>query len=179
MQPRIRLVQPRQPGGSERSASEPHDPFPAGCGPQPAAPQPNHRSQHPPNLLHFHLATAYYAQLQLINEPFFAPTTIHPDAGMIISRTPYRVSFFGGGTDYPAWYRRHGGAVLSAAIARYCYLTCRWLPPFFEHKSRIVYSIIEASSASRTSGTPPSANACANSASATASKSTTTVIFPR
>lgn len=62
---------------------------------------------------------------------------------MIISRTPYRVSFFGGGTDYPAWYRTHGGAVLSAAIARYCYITCRWLPPFFEHKSRIVYSIIE------------------------------------
>lgn len=62
---------------------------------------------------------------------------------MIISRTPYRVSFFGGGTDYPAWYREHGGAVLAAAIARYCYLTCRWLPPFFQHKSRIVYSIIE------------------------------------
>lgn len=62
---------------------------------------------------------------------------------MIISRTPYRVSFFGGGTDYPAWYRQHGGAVLSAAIARYCYITCRWLPPFFAHKSRIVYSIIE------------------------------------
>ena len=62
---------------------------------------------------------------------------------MVISRTPYRVSFFGGGTDYPAWYRESGGAVLSAAIARYCYLTCRWLPPFFEHKSRIVYSSIE------------------------------------
>ncbi|MGD9781269.1 MAG: kinase [Kiritimatiellia bacterium] len=62
---------------------------------------------------------------------------------MIISRTPYRVSFFGGGTDYPAWYRENGGAVLSAAIARYCYITCRWLPPFFAHKSRIVYSIIE------------------------------------
>jgi D-glycero-alpha-D-manno-heptose-7-phosphate kinase len=62
---------------------------------------------------------------------------------MIITRTPYRVSFFGGGTDYPAWYREHGGAVLSAAIARYCYITCRWLPPFFAHKSRIVYSIIE------------------------------------
>ena len=62
---------------------------------------------------------------------------------MIISRTPYRVSFFGGGTDYPAWYREHGGAVLAAAIARYCYITCRWLPPFFAHKSRIVYSIIE------------------------------------
>ncbi|NCA82487.1 MAG: kinase [Opitutae bacterium] len=62
---------------------------------------------------------------------------------MIISRTPYRVSFFGGGTDYPAWYREHGGAVLAAGIARYCYITCRWLPPFFAHKSRIVYSIIE------------------------------------
>lgn len=62
---------------------------------------------------------------------------------MIISRTPYRVSFFGGGTDYPAWYREHGGAVFSAAIARYCYITCRWLPPFFAHKSRIVYSVIE------------------------------------
>ncbi len=62
---------------------------------------------------------------------------------MIITRTPYRVSFFGGGTDYPDWYREHGGAVLSTAIARYCYLSCRWLPPFFEHKSRIVYSVIE------------------------------------
>lgn len=62
---------------------------------------------------------------------------------MIISRTPYRVSFFGGGTDYPAWYREHGGAVLAAGIARYCYITCRWLPPFFAHKSRIVYSVIE------------------------------------
>lgn len=62
---------------------------------------------------------------------------------MIITRTPYRISFFGGGTDYPAWYREHGGAVLATAIARYCYITCRWLPPFFVHKSRIVYSIIE------------------------------------
>ena len=49
---------------------------------------------------------------------------------MIITRTPYRISFFGGGTDYPAWYREHGGAVLATAIARYCYITCRWLPPF-------------------------------------------------
>lgn len=62
---------------------------------------------------------------------------------MIISRTPYRLSFFGGGTDYPEWYREHGGAVLSAAINRHCYLTCRWLPPFFAHRSRIVYSRIE------------------------------------
>lgn len=63
---------------------------------------------------------------------------------MIISRTPYRISFFGGGTDYPAWYTRHGGAVLAATIDKYCYLTCRHLPPFFEHRYRIVYSKIES-----------------------------------
>ncbi|RMG48823.1 MAG: kinase [Acidobacteria bacterium] len=63
---------------------------------------------------------------------------------MIISRTPFRVSFFGGGTDYPAWYRRHGGAVLAAAIDKYCYLTCRYLPPFFDHRYRCVYSKIES-----------------------------------
>src|SRR5882762_334845 len=62
---------------------------------------------------------------------------------MIISRTPYRISFFGGGTDYPAWYRQHGGAVLSTTINKYCYLTCRYLPPFFEHKSHIIWSQIE------------------------------------
>jgi D-glycero-alpha-D-manno-heptose-7-phosphate kinase len=62
---------------------------------------------------------------------------------MIISRTPFRVSFFGGGTDYPAWYEKHGGAVLSTAIDKYCYLTCRYLPPFFEHRYRILYSVIE------------------------------------
>ncbi len=62
---------------------------------------------------------------------------------MIISRTPFRISFFGGGTDYPVWYRNHGGEVLGAAIDKYCYLTCRYLPPFFEHKTRIVYSKIE------------------------------------
>lgn len=62
---------------------------------------------------------------------------------MIISRTPYRLSFFGGGTDYPAWYEKHGGAVLSTTIDKYCYINCRFLPPFFEHKHRIVYSKIE------------------------------------
>lgn len=62
---------------------------------------------------------------------------------MVISRTPYRVSFFGGGTDYPTWYREHGGAVLATTINKYCYLTCRYLPPFFEHKFRVVYSKIE------------------------------------
>jgi D-glycero-alpha-D-manno-heptose-7-phosphate kinase len=63
---------------------------------------------------------------------------------VIITRTPYRVSFFGGGTDYPAWIRDHGGAVLATAIDKYCYITCRRLPPFFEHKHRIVYSVIES-----------------------------------
>jgi D-glycero-alpha-D-manno-heptose-7-phosphate kinase len=62
---------------------------------------------------------------------------------VIISRTPFRVSFFGGGTDYPAWYRRHGGAVLAATIDKYCYVSCRHLPPFFEHSIRLVYSKIE------------------------------------
>ncbi len=62
---------------------------------------------------------------------------------MIISQTPFRISFFGGGTDYPAWYRENGGAVLSSTINKYGYITCRYLPPFFEHKHRIVYSRIE------------------------------------
>ena len=62
---------------------------------------------------------------------------------MIVSRTPFRISFFGGGTDYPSWYREHGGAVLATTIDKYCYLTCRYLPPFFEHRYRLVYSRIE------------------------------------
>jgi D-glycero-alpha-D-manno-heptose-7-phosphate kinase len=62
---------------------------------------------------------------------------------MIISRTPYRISLFGGGTDFPAWYHRHGGSVIAGTIDKYCYLTCRYLPPFFEHKYRIVWSKIE------------------------------------
>lgn len=62
---------------------------------------------------------------------------------MVISRTPFRISLFGGGTDYPAWYREHGGAVLGMAIDKYCYITCRYLPPFFEHRLRLVYSRME------------------------------------
>jgi D-glycero-alpha-D-manno-heptose-7-phosphate kinase len=62
---------------------------------------------------------------------------------MAISRTPYRISFFGGGTDYPEWYRTHGGAVLSMAINKYCYITGRHLPPFFGIRHRIVWSHIE------------------------------------
>ena len=62
---------------------------------------------------------------------------------MIISRTPFRISFFGGGTDYPAWYSENPGAVLATTINKYCYISCRLLPPFFEHKYRIVYSKVE------------------------------------
>ncbi len=62
---------------------------------------------------------------------------------MIVTRTPFRISFFGGGTDYPPWYRDHGGAVLATTIDKYCYISCRRLPQFFEHKHRIVYSHIE------------------------------------
>ncbi len=62
---------------------------------------------------------------------------------MIVSRTPFRISFFGGGTDYPAWYREHGGAVMGTTINKYCYLSLRRLPPFFKHRHRIVYSKVE------------------------------------
>lgn len=64
---------------------------------------------------------------------------------MIISRTPFRISFFGGGTDYPVWYKENSGAVLSTAIDKYCYITIRYLPPFFlDHNYRIVYSRVES-----------------------------------
>jgi len=59
---------------------------------------------------------------------------------MIISRTPFRISFFGGGTDLPAWFEREEGVVLSTTIDKYCYISCRKLPSFFEHKHRFVYS---------------------------------------
>ena len=58
---------------------------------------------------------------------------------MIITRTPFRISFLGGGTDFPAWYREHGGAVLSTTIDKYCYIHCRKLPPFFDKKHKIVF----------------------------------------
>jgi len=62
---------------------------------------------------------------------------------MIISRTPYRISFLGGGSDYPIWYKKYGGQVLSTSIDKYVYISCRNLPPFFKHKIRLVYSKIE------------------------------------
>jgi len=58
---------------------------------------------------------------------------------MIISRTPFRISFFGGGTDYPAFYEEHGGAVLNTTINKYCYVICRYLPPFFDYNYDIRY----------------------------------------
>lgn len=62
---------------------------------------------------------------------------------MIINRTPFRISFFGGGTDYPAWFKDHPGAVLATTIDKYCYITARYLPPFFGYRSRIIYSKME------------------------------------
>lgn len=62
---------------------------------------------------------------------------------MIISKTPYRISFLGGGTDYPIWYEKYGGEVISATINKHLYLTIRDLPNFFDHKFRLVYSKIE------------------------------------
>lgn len=62
---------------------------------------------------------------------------------MIITRTPYRISFFGGGTDYPAWYREHGGVVLSTTINKYCHIYCRYLPPFFPYKFLLRYFLRE------------------------------------
>ena len=59
---------------------------------------------------------------------------------MILSRTPFRISFFGGGTDYPVWYNEHGGAVFASSIDRYCYITVRYLPPFFNYKYRVRYT---------------------------------------
>ena len=62
---------------------------------------------------------------------------------MIITKTPYRISFFGGGSDYPKWYRKFGGSVLSTTIDKHIYISCRLLPQFFSHKYRIVWSKIE------------------------------------
>ena len=62
---------------------------------------------------------------------------------MIITKTPYRISFFGGGSDYPTWYRKNGGAVLSTTIDKYIYITCRFSPKYFKQKYRIVWRKIE------------------------------------
>ena len=62
---------------------------------------------------------------------------------MIITKTPYRISFFGGGSDYPEWYKKFGGEVLSTTINKHVYISLRELPNFFNHNLRISYSAIE------------------------------------
>jgi len=58
---------------------------------------------------------------------------------MIICRTPFRISFFGGGTDFPEWYNENEGKVISTTINKYCYSFLRTLPPFFKFKYRLRY----------------------------------------
>ena len=62
---------------------------------------------------------------------------------IVMCRAPFRISFFGGGSDYPEWYRHEGGAVLSTAIDKYIYISCRYLPPFLGTKHRVVWRYVE------------------------------------
>ena len=62
---------------------------------------------------------------------------------MIITQTPFRMSFFGGGTDFPPFFNEYGGSVISTTFDKYCYVTVRHLPPFFDYSSEIVYSLTE------------------------------------
>lgn len=62
---------------------------------------------------------------------------------MIITKTPFRMSFFGGGTDMPDFFREHGGSVISTTFDKYCYVNVRHLPPFFEYSTELSYSKTE------------------------------------
>lgn len=62
---------------------------------------------------------------------------------MIITRTPFRLSFLGGGSDYPQWFNKHGGLCVGGTIDKFNFITVRYLPPYHDYKSRIVYSKIE------------------------------------
>lgn len=70
------------------------------------------------------------------------------DGKMIITKTPFRMSFFGGGTDFPGFYEQHGGAVISSTFDKYCYVTVRHLPRFFEYTTQLVYAKMEFVSSS-------------------------------
>ena len=59
---------------------------------------------------------------------------------MIIAKTPFRISLFGGGTDFPSYYLTNGGCVVGGTIDKYCYVTARYLPDVFDYKHRIVWS---------------------------------------
>ena len=63
---------------------------------------------------------------------------------MIISRTPYRLSLFGGGADYPSWFVSHETKLISAAMANYCYISVKQLPPYFDYVNRVIYYKIES-----------------------------------
>jgi len=63
---------------------------------------------------------------------------------MIISRTPYRLSLFGGGADYPSWFVSNQTKLISAAMANYCYISVKHLPPYFDYANRVIYSKIES-----------------------------------
>lgn len=80
---------------------------------------------------------------------------------MIITRTPFRMSFFGGGTDMPEFFREHGGSVISTTFDKYCYVTARHLPPFFGYSSEAVYSRIERVADPSAFEHPAVRNACA------------------
>lgn len=62
---------------------------------------------------------------------------------MIITKTPFRMSFFGGGTDIENFFREHGGAVISTTFDKYCYVNVRHLPRFFEYTTELTYSRVE------------------------------------
>ena len=62
---------------------------------------------------------------------------------MIVSKTPYRISFFGGGTDYPQWFKKNKGKILSTTIDKYIYLSLRDLGPYFSYKHRVIWSKVE------------------------------------
>ena len=62
---------------------------------------------------------------------------------MITSRTPYRISFFGGGTDYPDWYLNHGGSVFSSTIDKFCYISTKFSTNLLDTRHKIVWSHIE------------------------------------
>lgn len=62
---------------------------------------------------------------------------------MIITKTPFRMSFFGGGTDIEDYFKENGGAVLSTTFDKYCYVNVRHLPRFFDYSSELTYSKME------------------------------------
>ena len=66
-----------------------------------------------------------------------------PGKMMIFSKTPFRISLFGGGTDFPEWFSNNKSLVISATIDKYATIGVRYLPSFFEKKYRIVWSKID------------------------------------